>query len=33
MIIITLQLAGRTNLIQMSLITIVTVVLDFQGTY
>jgi hypothetical protein len=29
----TLQLAARKNLIQMSLITIVTVIPDFQGTY
>jgi hypothetical protein len=28
----TLQLAARKNLIQMSLITIVTVIPDFQGT-
>jgi hypothetical protein len=29
----TLQLAARKNLIQMSLITIVTVIRNFQGTY
>jgi hypothetical protein len=29
----TLQLAARKNLIQMSLITIVTVIWDFQGIY
>jgi hypothetical protein len=31
----TLQLAARKNLIQMSsdVITIITVILDFQGTY
>jgi hypothetical protein len=29
----TLQLAARKNFIQMSLITIVTVIPDFQGTH
>jgi hypothetical protein len=29
----TLQLAARKNLIQMSLITIVTVIWDFQGIH